>query len=335
MQFFHNPRFNFIGTRRRAQIVSLVLLLIGVGSVVAHKGFNTSIDFAGGTLVEVQFDGPAELQPIRDLLDAEGFTSAEVTHFGSDDEVLIRIKGTGERGEAAPDAPSSEASASEAARTIARTLTEGGGPFAGRTVEIRRVESVGPKIGSELRTAAFWAIIYSLLGIVVYITWRFEFRFAIAAIVALIHDVLFTLGFFSLTNRELSIPVIAAILTVVGYSLNDTIVVFDRIRENLNSRLRKEGYAGVVNSSINETLSRTVVTSLTTLIVVLCLAIIGGPVIRDFALTLLVGVLVGTYSSIYIASPVLVEWENWRSKRRSASSKSRASKARRKQPSGA
>jgi preprotein translocase subunit SecF len=275
-----------------------VLILAGLVSVAIHRGFNTSIDFAGGTLVEVQFGEPIPLQEVRAIVEDAGFAGAEITNFGGEREVLIKIKSIGE--------------AAEAARAIETTLKES---LSEHTIDVRRVESVGPKIGSELKTAAFWAIIYSLVGIVAYITWRFEFRFAIAAITALIHDVLFTLGFFSITGREISIPVIAGLLTIVGYSLNDTIVVFDRIRENLHSR-KREGYPVVVNASINETLSRTIVTSLTTMIVVICLTIFGGPVIRDFALTLLVGVTVGTYSSIFIASPVLVEWEEWRSKRR-------------------
>lgn len=299
MQFLKGTHVNFIGLRRRSVMLSLALLLVGAVSVAIHQGFNTSIDFAGGTLVEVKFDPVVPLQEIRDVVEAAGFEGAEVTHFGGEEEVLIKVKAVGD--------------AAEASARIEQALKDS---FADRnTVDMRRVESVGPKIGSELKTAAFWAIIYSLTGIVVYISWRFEFRFAIAAIIALIHDVFFTLGFFSVTNKELSIPVIAGILTVVGYSLNDTIVVFDRIRENLRSR-KREGYSIVVNASINETLSRTIITSLTTLVVVLCLAILGGAVIRDFALTLLVGVLVGTYSSIFIASPVLVEWEAWQARRK-------------------
>jgi len=279
-------------------IFSLVLILAGAVSVAIHKGFNTSIDFAGGTLVEVRVSPPVPLEEVRALVEQSGYEGAEVTNFGSDEEVLIKVKAIGE--------------AARAAEVIDSTLAVS---FTDREVEMRRVESVGPKIGGELKTAAFWAIIYSLAGIVAYISWRFEFRFAVAAIVALVHDVLITLGFFSITDRELSIPVIAGILTVVGYSLNDTIVVFDRIRENLRSR-KREGYQLVVNESINETLSRTIITSLTTLVVVLCLVVLGGPVIRDFALTLLVGVVVGTYSSIFVASPVLVEWEAWRVRRK-------------------
>jgi preprotein translocase subunit SecF len=282
-------------------ILSLALIVIGLASVAIHKGFNTSIDFAGGTLVEVRFDPPVPLEEVRAVVGRAGFDGAEVTNFGGPEEVLIKVKAIGE--------------AAEASERITLALREHfTDSFAGAD-GLRRVESVGPKIGGELKTAAFWAIIYSLAGIVVYISWRFEFRFAIAAIIALIHDVLITLGFFSVTNREISIPVIAGILTVVGYSLNDTIVVSDRIRENLRSR-KREGYQNVVNASINETLSRTIITSLTTLVVVLCLVILGGPVIRDFALTLLVGVIVGTYSSIFVASPVLVEWEAWQVRRK-------------------
>ncbi|MCZ6765406.1 MAG: protein translocase subunit SecF [bacterium] len=295
MRILKHPNVDFIGLRKKSAILSAVLILSGLVSVGIHKGFKTSIDFAGGTLVEIGFANEVPLQEVRDAIDAAGFAGAEVTHFGSNTDILIKVKAIGD--------------ASEASREIERVLHE-----AWPGVDMRRVESVGPKIGSELKTAAFWAIIYSLFGIVVYIGWRFQFRFAIAAIIALIHDVLFTLGFFSVSGLELSIPVIAGILTVVGYSLNDTIVVFDRIRENLRTR-KREGYSIVVNSSINETLSRTIITSFTTLVVVLSLVIIGGPVIRDFALTLLVGVIIGTYSSIFIASPVLVAWEDWRVKR--------------------
>jgi preprotein translocase SecF subunit len=184
-------------------------------------------------------------------------------------------------------------------------------------VEISK-EKVGPKIGAELRTDALWAILYSLLGIVVYITWRFEFKFSMAAIVALIHDVMITLGIFSILGKEINLTILGAFLTIVGYSLNDTIVVFDRIRENLRQRRRNDVYEDVINTSVNQTLSRTVITSLTTLLVVVILFFYGGAVIHDFAFALVVGVLVGTYSSIFIASPILVEWQLARQKRRNA-----------------
>jgi preprotein translocase subunit SecF len=301
MRLIKETHINFIAQRRWTMILSAALIVIGLASVAVHKGFNTSIDFAGGTLVEVRFDPPVPLDEVRAVVKRAGFEGAEVTHFGGEEEVLIKVKAIGE--------------AAEASEAITAALREHFTESFAAADGLRRVESVGPKIGSELKTAAFWAIIYSLAGIVVYISWRFEFRFAIAAIIALIHDVLITLGFFSVTDREISIPVIAGILTVVGYSLNDTIVVSDRIRENLRSR-KREGYQNVVNASINETLSRTIITSLTTLMVVLCLVVLGGPVIRDFALTLLVGVIVGTYSSIFVASPVLVEWEAWQVRRK-------------------
>lgn len=294
MQFFRTPNVNFIGSRRKAMLASLVLLVVGLGSIAFHKGLRTSIDFAGGALVEIKLERPVPLQDIRNLVAEAQFQGAEVTNFGARTEYLIKVKSVG--------------NATEVAEAIKTTLESS---IQDQTIEIRRTETVGPKIGSELKSAMFWAIIYSLLGIVVYISWRFEFRFAIAAIVALIHDVLFTLGFFSLVNLEISLAVIAAILTIVGYSLNDTIVVFDRIRENIHSK-RREAYDRLVNSSVNEVLSRTIITSLTTLFVVLALVIFGGEVIKDFALTLMVGVIVGTYSSVFIASPVLVEWHHWR-----------------------
>jgi preprotein translocase subunit SecF len=300
MQLFRTPNINFIGARRKAMLVSLVLLVIGAGSILIHSGFETSIDFAGGALVEIRLPEEAvPLQDIRDLVSDAGFDGAVVTNFGAPNEYLIKVKAVG--------------NATVVADSIKSVLGAG---IQGQEVDIRRTETVGPKIGSELKTASFWSIIYSLLGIVIYITWRFQFRFAIAALVALIHDVLFVLGFFSVAGLEISLPVIAAILTIVGYSLNDTIVVFDRIRENVHSK-RRENYERLVNGSINETLSRTIITSLTTILVVLSLVIFGGAVIRDFAITLLVGVLIGTYSSIFIGSPTLVEWHNYKMARAS------------------
>lgn len=297
MRFFQTPNIDFVSMRRRAMIVSAVLLLIGVFSAFVHRGIEQSIDFAGGVVVEVRLDEAVPLSDMRSLMSEAGFEGVEVTNFGARNEYLVKMKSVG--------------NAAALADTIKSALTVG---FEDRAVDMRRTETVGPKIGSELRTAMFWAIIYSLLGIVVYITWRFEFRFAIAAIIALIHDVLFTLGFFSVTGLEVSLAVIAAILTIVGYSLNDTIVVFDRIRENLHTR-RRDNYEKLVNASVNETLSRTIVTSLTTLLVVLSLVLFGGEVIKDFAITLMIGVIVGTYSSIFIASPVVVEWHLWRQAR--------------------
>lgn len=293
MRIFSNTHFQFIGFRRKAMLSSFVVIVVGLVSIVAHRGFNMSIDFTGGTLVEVRFDQPVPLQRIREIVNSSGFPGAEITLFGESRSVLIKFKRITE--------------ATEAAEKIEKALANS---LKDRRLDIRRVESVGPKIGGELQQSALWAIVWSLAGILAYIGWRFHLRYAVGAIVALVHDVLITLGFFSLTNKEISIAVVAAILTVVGYSLNDTIVVFDRIRENVKARGRGD-FAEVVNSSINETLSRTIITSLTTIMVVLCLALFGGPVLLDFSLALLIGVAVGTYSSIFIASPILVEWEAW------------------------
>jgi preprotein translocase subunit SecF len=280
--------------RRPAMLFSAVVIAVGIVSMVVRGGLDQSIDFAGGALVEIRLDNPVPLQDVRSIVAGAGFVGAEVTRFGDPGEYLIKVKAVG--------------NAAEVAEQLRDSLTV---RIADQTVEVRRTESVGPKIGSELRTAAFWAVIYSIVGILVYITWRFQFRFAVAAIVALIHDVLVTLTFFALTGIEVSLAVIAAILTIVGYSLNDTIVIFDRIRENMHTR-RRDNYAGLVNTSVNETLSRTIITALTTLFVVVCLAVFGGEVIKDFALTLLVGIVAGTYSTIFIASPLVVEWHHWK-----------------------
>jgi preprotein translocase subunit SecF len=299
MWLLRDTHFDFMRVRRTALLISAVLIVLGVLMMLVHTGLHQSIDFVGGALVEIQVPNPVPLQELRDLMANAGFEGAEVTRFGAANEYLIKAKAVG--------------NADEVAEQIKQTLVE----KIDQPVDIRRTESVGPKIGSELRTAAFWAVIYSLIGILAYVTWRFEFRFAVAAIIALVHDVLITLSFFSVTGIEISLAVIAAILTIVGYSLNDTIVVFDRVRENLHAR-RRDNYEKLVNGSINETLSRTLITSLTTLLVVVGLVLFGGEVIRDFALTLLVGVIAGTYSSVFIASPVVVEWHNRRAARAKA-----------------
>lgn len=300
MQFFKTPNIDFIGNRKIAATISTVLILVGMASVAIHRGFRMSIDFAGGALVEVRIpDTDVHLADVRSAVSNSGFEGAEVTNFGAPTEYLIKVKSVGHADEVAEQLTAGLRGG--LAGIVDTTATAG-------AIEVRRTESVGPKIGGELRTAALWAIIWSLLGIVVYVSWRFEFRFAVGALIALIHDILFTLGFFSVANLEISLAVIAAILTIVGYSLNDTIVVFDRIRENLHTR-KRDNYSKLVNASINETLSRTIITSLTTLFVVVALVVFGGSVIRDFALTLMVGIIVGTYSSIFIASPVVVEWQ--------------------------
>jgi len=291
MEFLVGTQVNFLGHRRAAFILSAILIVAGLISLVAQGGPKLGIDFQGGTLLQVRFESPISADRIRDTLAGMGFADAEIQHFGGDREAIIRIK--------------EEASEGDVAGGVIEALNRAN---PGNRAEMRREELVGPKVGRELRTKATMAIVYALIGILIYISLRFEFKFAVGAVAALVHDVVITLGMFSLTGREISLPVIAAFLTIVGYSLNDTIVVYDRIREN-KRKLYGRSFVDIVNTSLNESLSRTMVTSLTTLLVVVCLFFFGGEVIKDFAFALMVGVVVGTYSSLYVASPLVVEWQ--------------------------
>lgn len=293
MQFFSNANYNFVGAMKFAFGVSGALVLASLVLVLVQGGPDMSIDFTGGSELQVRISPRPQVAQIRSALAAKGYQDAQVTEFGSHDEFLIII----------PAGASNEGTL-DAGQSLAGALREG---MSGSQVELRRQESVGPKIGGELRTAALNSIVAALALIVLYITVRFVFRYGIAAILALVHDVTLTLGIFTLLHFQVSLQIIAAFLTIIGYSLNDTIVVFDRIRENMKLR-RKESYREVVNRSINETLSRTILTSGTTLAVSLALYLFGGPVIHDFAFALTFGILVGTYSSIFIASPILVWW---------------------------
>jgi preprotein translocase SecF subunit len=289
MRFFGKTSFDFVGRRRGAFILSVLIIGAGLVSLAIKRGPDLSIDFEGGILLQLRFQAAVTTEAIRAALDDAGYPKSEIQTFRSGNEILIR-------------APISEEE--DVAEAIKNAV---GQRISDNPFEVRREEQVGPKIGRELGKKAILAIVFALCAILLYIGWRFEFRFAVAAVAALFHDVLVTLGLFSLTGREISLAVIAAFLTIVGYSLNDTIVVFDRIREDLR-KYHRERYDGVINASINETLGRTVMTSLTTLMVVLFLFFVGGEVLRDFSFALLVGVLVGTYSSIFVASPILVEW---------------------------
>jgi len=293
MELLTKTSFKFIEASRVSLIISSVLILVGIVSLIVHGGPGLSIDFTGGTILQVRITPAPEISQVRDALNAGGFDDFQVQDFGSPDEFLITFRKTQGGTEGI-----------DAAEAMKNALAKN---MSGSDVEMRREESVGPKIGGELKMAALNSVVAALVLIVLYITVRFIFRFGIAAIVALVHDVLITLGLFSILDKEISLSIIAAFLTIIGYSLNDTIVVFDRIRENMRLR-RKESYASVVNRSINETLSRTIVTSLTTLMVAGTLFVFGGPVIHDFAFALCIGVFVGTYSSIFVASPVLVWW---------------------------
>ena len=284
---------DFIGRRRVALLASVALIVLGLATA-GLRGLNLGIDFAGGTLVELKMPRPVNIEDVRRELRGIGMGDSTIQHYGSKNEILIRMMRS----------PTGiEGFQGQIIKALEVVYGQG-------AVELRRTEVVGPQVGAALRRQATLAMAYALVGILIYITIRFEFRFAVAAILALVHDVLITLGAFALTNKELSLPVIAAFLAIVGYSLNDTIVVFDRIRENLRL-YRRESYEVVINRSINETLSRTILTSLTTLLVVLALFFLGGEVIHDFAFALLVGIIVGTYSSIFIASPLLILWQRF------------------------
>ncbi|MCP3998096.1 MAG: protein translocase subunit SecF, partial [bacterium] len=266
-QMLVNTNYRIIPIRRVMMTVSAIVILIGVVSLIMHGGPNYGIDFKGGYKFIVEFSDTVDLSKVRQVVAEMGFEGSQVSDFGESNEVMI-ILGSDEN---------MAASAEGGGDAVQNRLSDGiRDAFADNPVVEISKEKVGPKIGGELRIQALWAIIYSLLGIVVYITWRFEFKFSIAAIVALVHDVTITLGIFSLLDKEINLTILGALLTIVGYSLNDTIVVFDRIRENLNQRRRGEVYDEVINTSVNQTLSRTVITSVTTLIVVLILFFFGG-----------------------------------------------------------
>lgn len=292
----HDINIDFVGKRKLAMIISGVVILLGLASLVINGGPNYGIDFVGGTLVQVKFAENTDAGTIKDSLSTLDLGSVVVQHFGDDaNEYLVRVQ--------------ESANNKELSRIISGSLESSYG--AGK-VDIRRVEMVGPQVGKDLRQKGLLSILYAMIGILIYISWRFELRFAVGAIIALLHDVLITLGAFSLSGREIDLPIIAAFLAIIGYSLNDTIIVYDRIRENYGKH-QKKGFTAVVNSSINETLSRTILTSGTTLLVVLALFVFGGGVIHNFAFALLIGILVGTYSSIFVASPVLIFWDDYRS----------------------
>ncbi len=299
MRLFKDAHYKFLEARKRAYLVSAVLLLIGLGSIVVRGGLTYGVDFTGGTLYQLQFEEPTTVGELRTAVAAAGYSGAQIQRFGGTEEFLIRLSTFG----TTQDVPD------------ALAVSPDVGAF-----QVMRTEAVGPKVGSELRTRAMWAIALSFLLTLIYLAFRFEWRFGVAAIVATFHDMLLTFGFISLFNIEITLATVAAILTIVGYSLNDTIVVFDRIRENIRKK-RKESYIDTLDRSINETLPRTVLTSGTTLVTLLALFILGGEIIRPFAFVLMLGVVIGTYSSIFVASPALLEIEERRSARERARSR--------------
>lgn len=277
---------NFMGQRKLAMYFSLLLLAVSIGSLATQQ-LNWGLDFTGGTLVEVHYSNSADLNGIRATLETEGFAGATVVSFGSDQDVMIRLpKGV------------SDSQGAELLRVLEEgfVATDEGG-----AVELRRSEFVGPQVGDELREQGGLAMLLALGLVTLYVAFRFQLKFAMGSVAALVHDVIITLGFFSVTRMEFDLTVLAALMAVIGYSLNDTIVVFDRIRENFR-KIRRADPVEVLNISISETLNRTLVTSGTTLMVVIALAVFGGEMIFGFAITLIVGITIGTYSSIYVAS---------------------------------
>ena len=285
MQIFTDTKFDFMGKRKLALIFSATLLLISLASLFT-RGLNLGLDFTGGTLLELGYSHPVELVGVRDTLAAKGFPEAVVQHFGTAQDILVRI---------APHEGISNAEISSSVMSALRGAEPSG------QVDMRRVEFVGPQVGDELTNDGGLAMIYALICILIYVGFRFEYRFAIGSVLALIHDVTITLGLFSVFQLDFDLTVLAAILAVIGYSLNDTIVVFDRIRENFR-KIRVDDTVEIVNASLNQTLSRTTMTSFTTLLVLIALFIFGGELIHGFATALIAGIVVGTYSSIYVAS---------------------------------
>ena len=291
MRFLKETNIDFLSMRRFGFVISGSFILAGIVSLLLQGGPLLSIDFTGGTLAQIRFEEAPDIAKVRSALQALDVGIGEVQTFGTPNEILIRLQ------------------LSQNAENLTSELKAAlQAQFPDQSIDFRRVETVGPKIGSELKGKAFFAVFTAIIGILIYISIRFELKFAIGAIAALIHDVLITLGVFSILNYEISLAIIAAFLTIVGYSLNDTIVVFDRVRENMKL-LKNIDQKTIFNKSINESLSRTIITSLTTFAVVFILYIAGGEVIRYFAFAMIVGVIVGTYSSIYVASPVVFLWQ--------------------------
>jgi preprotein translocase subunit SecF len=298
-----NTRIDFIGKKKYTLWISAIVLLISLGSVFLFGGLKYGVDFAGGILIQVKFSKPVDISEVRNAMDTIGSKEAMVQAFGGENEYLIRVEKASGDLEAL-------------SKKIQVSLQE---QFKGKPLEIRRVEVVGPKVGKDLKEKAMLAVGLSFLAILIYVAWRFkQVSYGLGGIVALLHDVIVTYGAISIAGIEYSLNVLAVILTIIGFSINDTIVIFDRVREDVK-KFRKEDLETIFNTAINETLGRTVLTSGTVMMVVLVLFFFGGPVIHDFAFALIVGLITGTYSTVYIASPVVLLWEKYVSKGRKRS----------------
>lgn len=294
MDILGETRIDFLGKRKITFVISAILIFIGLVAVFAIPlgKANLGTDFAGGVAMQFRFERPVEIDKVRDMLGASGFKDANLQQFSEPNKLLVRLK-------------RSEGNLRKLSASLGAAFEKG---FSGNPYVIDSTTEVGPTVGKKLQSDAMWAIAISLLGILIYVAWRFEFRFGIAAVAATFHDVLVVTGILYLLNVEMTLLIVTALLTLAGYSLTDTVVIFDRIRENMHKRT-KEAFPALVNRSINEVLRRTIVTSLTTLLVLLALFFFGGEVIHDFSLTLSLGIFVGTYSSAFIASPVLLLWK--------------------------
>lgn len=298
MRLFGNAQFQFIEARKKAYVGSLIAIVLGLAmgmywQVTRGSFLNWSVDFTGGTLVQVHFNKPVSVADLRQVVEPL-IPGTEITKFGAENEFLIR-------------APQFAKGAAEVADRVTQGLTQRFGQQAFRVV---RTEAVGPKVGGELRTKGVLAVLFSFLATLIYLAFRFEWRFGLAATLATFHDILITIGFIAAFRIEVSLPTVAAVLTIVGYSLNDTVIIFDRIRENLKRIGRREPFIKILDLSINETLPRTVLTVSTTLATLYALFFLGGEMLRTFAEILIVGIMTGTYSSIFVASPLLLEIHN-------------------------
>jgi preprotein translocase subunit SecF len=295
-----DTRIDFIGKGKYAAILSATVILITCGTLLYHGGLKYGVDFAGGLLIQIKFAKSVEIGEVRSALESMGYKDANVQQFGEVNEFLVRV-------EKAPE------NLEEISKTMQASLQE---RFKGQGPEIRRVEMVGPKVGKDLKRKALWAIGLSFLGILIYVGVRFHtFAYGLGGIVALVHDIIVTFGAISLSGMEFSLSLLAVILTIIGFSINDTIVIFDRVRENIK-KMRKEDLPTIFNVSINETLGRTILTSGTVMMVVLILFFFAGAVIHDFTFAMIVGLITGTYSTVYIASPVVLLWEKYVTSRR-------------------
>lgn len=295
----HDLNFDFVGKIKLAVVLSWVVILIGLGSMVVKGGLSYGVDFSGGILVQVKFDKDTTAGDIKQALKDLELGGVAVQAFGDDaNEFMVR-------------AQSSSSEFSSLSDSVKQSLEK---TYGAGSVDVRRAEMVGPQVGKDLRKKGMLAVLYAMIGTLIYIAWRFEMQFAIGAILALVHDVLITLGAFSLFNKEIDLPIIAAFLAIIGYSLNDTIIIYDRIREN-RGRYSKESFPVIVNRSVNETMSRTIMTTGTTLLVVIALFIFGGGVIHNFAFALLIGINIGTYSTIFVASAFVIAWDKWQAGR--------------------